>query len=1766
MVPMGIPWRMAHALRTVAVGAWILLPATAQEGNLHDLVGEQLSIARDGQHVEVRQGERLLLRYRYRGTSHKPYVEALTTPDGKNVLRDAPADHLHHHGLMLAWRVDGTNFWEEGKGSGREQHVEWDELRIATTRHVSEPGQLPREQAILRQYLEWVGPTGEVMLGESRELTIRAVAVEGEPHVLSWQSTFWTPEGSPGVRIEGADYNGLGARFLAAMDRGGQFLNASAARGVEGTAGEQATWCAYSAPIDEDRRATVAMFGARANPRHPARWFTMDQPFSYLAATLGLDREPLELGPGDQLSLSYGIAVFDGEADGRRIDEAHARWRVPAREVDSNRAPGLIGRYFADTNPDEPRAVRVDEVIAFDWSDGTPDDRVPAGPFSVTWDGELLVSRDGRYRFSVAAEGEAQVLVDGQPACAPDGGPGEPLALERGFHALSVRYAASGPAPRMKLLWQGDSFPREVLDARHLSHDLTAEADHLAELAHERGRALAGSYSCAACHDVPGLEYAARSAPPLDRGGALSAAWLERWVRDPESVRPGTRMPSFAHELDEPDDVRALVAFLRSRAASPEVQRRRVSGNGYRQLTATSFSSGSRNAGRELFQERGCSACHSPESPESSGEGDAARAPSLADVGAKWSRNSLVQYLEAPEAWHATGRMPDFSLTEAEATDLVAYLSTFRSLPDGSELPAPSLQAEPADPTREPVLVARGAELVRDLRCAACHEVPGVDAPIERVPFEPNSLRGCLDPSESNPAPRFNLSSARRAALAEYVARRPALPSRVASGEWAARMVREDLQCLACHTRDGGGGAPLSRALLLELEERGGDATAAQRLVPPDLSGVGAKLRAEWLHRTLTGEAPSPRPWLAMRMPRFTLSDEERATLVRWLVTTDGVPDLDQPPVPAGMPEDLRSPAHELLGSTGFTCASCHYVGRHTPPSDTVGPDLSLVGERISRTWFLRWLDDPARVRPGTPMPSYDQAAPGLLEEDLALQKEVLWSYLTTTPTGDIDLAAAPSRALQVTGTEARVAQGRVQGANPLKVARGVAIGLPGGQSVLFDGGRLAWLGHWEGGFLVERGGHGARRRWAPSGRVLSTSHDRSPPLFFRDRASGEWSAPPAWRERFGWLDEVALEGRAVRIAYRLRAPGATDPDPHAGPWVHVEERIEPNPEGALVRGYVRRVSIRGLPRSHDAVLQIPVALDTATTLGGAATLESRPSVFVPGPKSTLALRAHSSGEARWCDTPTSISYPVLLPFDDAPHDPAQRFDSLVEPGAGRAAILLGAGGEDGEAQALLQMSHHATDAPSVEGPPQPLPEQAAQDLVPPPPPLIEAAPSASELDAREVTVPAGFRVERLPLPEDFLVCALTFWRGELVVGGYDGDLRIAEDSDGDGRLDAYRHLAGPFDQVTALGTNGDELLAVTPGAILRIRDRDRNLAAESVELVSSAWDWAGHAYDWTFGLVRDDGGDLLVGTSTPLERGEVPGLFGRGSVLRISPDGRARVVGVGLRYNFGWGRNGQGSTYFTCNQGPWYVTCTICLQRDGAHHGYGQPDRAQVDEPVLFVPYPWCRSLTGLTFADGEVPFGAFQGQGLAADYNTRRIIRWTDQPVGDGRQGACYPFLDGLDAGPTQMIFGPDGALYVGFMSDGSWYPERARGGIFRIVPEGPTGVSVLRAESTPTGFVVEFTEPVDPASIGPGTCDRVHRYFHEYEGRYHSEEIAHEDVPVQELVLSPDGRRLTLTTGPHVTPRIVALQLRGVRAVTGEALEVGEVYLTVHTQPDR
>jgi hypothetical protein len=99
---------------------------------------------------------------------------------------------------------------------------------------------------------------------------------------------------------------------------------------------------------------------------------------------------------------------------------------------------------------------------------------------------------------------------------------------------------------------------------------------------------------------------------------------------------------------------------------------------------------------------------------------------------------------------------------------------------------------------------------------------------------------------------------------------------------------------------------------------------------------------------------------------------------------------------------------------------------------------------------------------------------------------------------------------------------------------------------------------------------------------------------------------------------------------------------------------------------------------------------------------------------------------------------------------------------------------------------------------------------------------------------------------------------------------------------------------------------------------------------------------------------------------------------------------------------------------------------------------------------------------------------------------------------------------------------------------------------------------------GFAIKLTEPADPDSVRTAACVRVHRYFHEYRGAYHPEEIAHEDVTVRRVELSADRRTLLVATAPHLTPRIYRVQLRGVRSAGGRPLERGEMYFTVHAVP--
>jgi len=278
----------------------------------------------EGRSIAVEKGKALLGRYRYGDVPFKPYMDLLCTPLGVNVLRDGPADHKHHHGLMYAVEVDGVNFWEESANAGKEVQ------RWLGPVAISEQGGL--EGAWFGANIDWMGTEEEPILRERREIGVYSWQ-ETEATLVVWRSRLSVGRGRDQATLKGSHYHGLGMRFVASMDKGGVFLNESGKEGevVRGTERlVQGKWCAYRATV-QGKEVTVAMFDGPGNTRQ-ARWFTMTAPFAYLSATLNTYRKPLEIKRQEGLSLCYAVVLWDGQVEREQIEKAYKLWQTLAAE------------------------------------------------------------------------------------------------------------------------------------------------------------------------------------------------------------------------------------------------------------------------------------------------------------------------------------------------------------------------------------------------------------------------------------------------------------------------------------------------------------------------------------------------------------------------------------------------------------------------------------------------------------------------------------------------------------------------------------------------------------------------------------------------------------------------------------------------------------------------------------------------------------------------------------------------------------------------------------------------------------------------------------------------------------------------------------------------------------------------------------------------------------------------------------------------------------------------------------------------------------------------------------------------------------------------------------------------------------------------------------------------------------------------------------------------------------------------------------------
>ena len=498
----------------------------------------------------------------------------------------------------------------------------------------------------------------------------------------------------------------------------------------------------------------------------------------------------------------------------------------------------------------------------------------------------------------------------------------------------------------------------------------------------------------------------------------LNKNWIPVWLKKPSDFRPTTKMPNF--RLTD-HQIQAISAYIWQSGFTDELPKHKP---------------GNAAHGRELFEERGCLACHSI------GEGDQMQggtfAANLTRVGEKANYDYLVRWIHnarqrtrpycpyekkdiGPEDYAKKGLpyvfgldhskcpndghelqvqnmtvMPSLRLSPEDAEDIATYLLTQKkqepsSYPNAAFMDDPSLKEE-------------GKKWVRFYGCGGCHEVSGMEEegrigteltfegskPIERLDFalfteaaqrggkdaEPIKDKGDLARLPDGPAkepwydhkgffehklaepnvydqgkvktetealrmPNVHLTKDQVLDLTTFLlgSQETSMP---ASYQYKPGDARHDIQegwwvvkkynCMGCHQF-----IPGQQTILMGLKQY----QDAQEQLPPKLLTEGARVDPEWLRKFLSNPALSTtdtnrngvRPYLKVRMPTFSFSDNELRKLVRFFQA------LSQQPLPY-IPEQVPTlttkesdMARSLFSSTAAPCLlSLIHISEPTRP------------------------------------------------------------------------------------------------------------------------------------------------------------------------------------------------------------------------------------------------------------------------------------------------------------------------------------------------------------------------------------------------------------------------------------------------------------------------------------------------------------------------------------------------------------------------------------------------------------------------------------------------------------------------------------------------------------------------------------------------------------------------------------------------------------------------------------------------------------------
>ncbi len=1315
---------------------------------------------------------------------------------------------------------------------------------------------------------------------------------------------------------------------------------------------------------------------------------------------------------------------------------------VAAQDEDEDEQPRYMNGWIGIYRDDENTTIRrIDEALSFQWQDGGVDERLLPGGLRAEWKGLLLTRTQGAFQIAAFAAGELSFTLNGETWLEADGQiqtpqwtVSQPHELSFGQHEIRLRLATHAANSPLQLFWRGPSFQWEPINPANLFH--LTEGSPRADFA--SGKILASALRCVACHG----EEKSLAAPQLgvnsvDLGRGWTAEYLQRSSQD-QLHREHRRMPYFELSSQDAADLATHLAD-HSSEPSPIADKKSL------------------RSGRELFLKRGCVACHYFNKV---GSIDWLDGGDLSAVGAKRSAKYLKQWLMDPAKIQRNHRMPRFVWEGSELDQMVAFLaSTSVSQPVKVE----------GDKTR-------GMELYRRMACANCHsdQSTPVAAALHRGSRWDDACSGApRDASSGSQRPRYQLDVESRQQLRDYFSQRRQT-TREPSSWLRGQQIFQEQRCAACHAR--GSAVGIASKLRVVADEYPHLAADLPAVTPPSLNSVGDKLTVEALQKAIRRDGKRHREWLSVQMPKFELNEQDEAALIAYLRGSDRFPDGSPQTAPTQAPDNLGNVGARLVTTDGFGCTSCHQIGKTKAPKaplNAMGPDLSMLGKRINRQWFERWVRDPARIVPRMEMPSIKAPVHGVLDENLDIQLAAVWETLNRP--GFTPPAANPVRTVRRSGV--RKADGeRQQSAvltdvvrnNGSKLIRPLIVGLPNRHNVLFDL-ETARLGMWWTGDTARQRVEGKYWFWELGSESIWSDADREPDIIL---TKGERRIAPIVRGQFVTEFDWVKHDTGVQFAYRLFFPADVGDDP-----MTVIESVQPI-WGDDESGWVRNVEVKQVPAGWDVELKAWPRQGPAVHQDGAYRLSAESQIHII----QAGGKADASGWLRPKDRKWTLEYRTSQLVDRFMGSDTERTVGVVKelppivPGFRARSVPLDAGIMPTGIQWLADgrvvicslkgrvWLMNDSDGDGIED----RLVQFSDEL---------AAPFGAAAGTDYVDVINKYALLRL------------FDRDG---DGFAEEMRTV--ASGWGHTADYhdwaiglpsRDAGGYFVSVACQQDKRSLAAAFNRGVVAAIVPRQPTSSDPrlfSVEPISG-----GHRF--AIGIAKNKKGQLFVTDNQG----------------NYNPYNELNHVRKGKRFGF---------------INNWEKTADF---------------HPPLTEPAINIPHPWTRSVNGICFLETEKEnaFGPFTGHLVGCEFDSRRLVRMSLQDVDGHLQGAIYPMsryhpIDGKTfLGPLVAAVSPKGSLYIGGIRDSGWGGANNIGALTRLDfdPER-LGVGIAVVEATSDGFEIEWTQPIDEERAAERDRYQIESARRESTPKYGGDDIDRRVEQVTSVeVLSSTRVRLTL-----------------------------------------